>query len=240
MFNQIRSWYAKTYKKREGRIGSKYNKILKVYDKFLDYAKIKNSGKVLDVGCGGGWLLEPAKRRGLDVYGIDMSFPPLKIAKDQKIKNLCVARGEKIPFKDDVFDFVTCLGSLQYFEYIRKGLHEMKRVCKKNNTLCIMVPNINFWLWKIKPEKGMKMRNLKNVKGWKNLNEGSGLKLTFKQWKTLLEENNLKIIRVYKDRYPSRILNDLKSLLKRILLEPIWYITPFKYCYQFIFICKSS
>jgi len=47
----------------------------------LDYLGAQKGRKLLDVGCGTGFLLLAAFKRGLKTYGIDISEEAIKIAK---------------------------------------------------------------------------------------------------------------------------------------------------------------
>jgi len=46
----------------------------------LDLLQLKN-GKILNVGCGGGYLLSLAERKGLTTYEIDISKRAVEIAR---------------------------------------------------------------------------------------------------------------------------------------------------------------
>ncbi len=85
---------------------------------------IKNSDKLLDVGCGTGSYLGIF---GCNVFGIDPSKGLLKKNKHPNTQ----AGAEKIPFADNSFDIVTCITAIHLFKDIEKGLLEMKRVGKK-------------------------------------------------------------------------------------------------------------
>ena len=75
---------------------------------------------VLDAGCGGGAL--PAKMLHLeaDVVGLDLSLSSLKIVSKMLKEHdwpkplLVNADIENVPFRDEVFDVITCWGVLHH------------------------------------------------------------------------------------------------------------------------------
>lgn len=81
---------------------------------------IKESGTVLDVGCGTGAFLKQLVKRNknsnLQVFGIDASAGMLKRALKKKIPNanFQIAQAEDIPFPNDYFDLITCVDSFYY------------------------------------------------------------------------------------------------------------------------------
>ncbi len=52
--------------------------------------------------------------------------------------------GESLPFEDDSFDVVTCIGSLEHFPDPAAGAGEMARVLRPGGTAVIFVPNLFF------------------------------------------------------------------------------------------------
>jgi 2-polyprenyl-3-methyl-5-hydroxy-6-metoxy-1,4-benzoquinol methylase len=57
-----------------------YNKLLNYFEKF----RVNNN--ILDVGCGRGLILEIAKKRGWNVYGLETSDAAIKICEEKGIK----------------------------------------------------------------------------------------------------------------------------------------------------------
>lgn len=99
---------------------------------------------VLDVGCGTGMFSRNLARKAKWVFGIDISAGSLKKAQhnkfNEKIKNLTFARAdvENLPFKNETFDSISCIGALQLFPDTEKALTEMNRVLKKGGRLVVM------------------------------------------------------------------------------------------------------
>ncbi|RLG93988.1 hypothetical protein DRO29_07040 [Candidatus Bathyarchaeota archaeon] len=86
--------------------GSRVDVALKLLDK---------GERLLDIGCGDGTLGYFAKNKYKEVYGVDISEEALKIAEKRGIivekVNL---NEEKLPFKNEYFDAVTCLDVIEH------------------------------------------------------------------------------------------------------------------------------
>lgn len=91
------------------------------------------SRRVLDIGCGGGFLTEEIAKFGLETTGVDPSVPSLQTAREHaKALNLAITyqegAGEKLNFADDCFDMVFCLDVLEHVRDYRAVVAEISRV----------------------------------------------------------------------------------------------------------------
>ncbi len=96
--------------------------------------------KVLDVGCGGGFLSEELDKIGLNVIGVDPSKESINIARQHAVtKNLNIeykeSFGETLPFEDSVFDMVFCCDVLEHVNDVNKVISEISRVLKTGGLL---------------------------------------------------------------------------------------------------------
>lgn len=130
---EIKSWYDHIYWS-EGAHYRPYDTYLPI----IEYLKAQPGAKLLDVGCGGGRLLMVAQERGLGAFGVDLSSSGAELARSFAPKAyIVVSNGERLPFPDNSFDYLTCLGSLEYFLDIEAGVREITRVCKAGAGVCI-------------------------------------------------------------------------------------------------------
>ena len=112
------------------------------YARCLALAKPKTGDRVLDVACGGGYLLMEAERAGLRSFGIDIADAALARAKRFAPKSdLRRGDAEALPYADGSFEIVTCLGSLEHFLDPPKALEEMRRVLAPGGRAIVVVPN---------------------------------------------------------------------------------------------------
>lgn len=117
------------YKFIPGRWTSVAKKLIKKY-------KLKDTSKILDVGCGKAFLLYEIKKilPNIKVVGFDISRHGIKSAPDQIRKNLFIHKAQnKYPFKKKEFDLVISLGCLHNLEIneLKVALSEINRVAKK-------------------------------------------------------------------------------------------------------------
>jgi SAM-dependent methyltransferase len=205
------------------------------YPVFLDLLDAKPGTRLLDVSCGAGSLLAAARDRGIEAVGIDLSDEAVRLAKRvAPTAEVAVGAGEALAFSDRTFDYVTCLGSLEHFLDMGKGLEEMKRVAKPHARFCIMVPNQDFIGWKVLGHQGTAQQDI---------NEHL---LPLGAWRQLFERHGLAVLRVVPDRWHAvrwRTPNGGKGAAARFVigpaLEAAWRLVPLRWQYQFVFVLGS-
>ena len=124
----------------------------------IEHYGIRAGDKVLDIGCGKGFLLYEISLLvpGVEIYGIDISNYAIENAKEEIKDRLQVANATQLPFPDNHFDFVfsiTTLHNLHNYD-LDKALREMERVGKRNKYLCVEsyrneVEKANLLYWQV-------------------------------------------------------------------------------------------
>jgi demethylmenaquinone methyltransferase/2-methoxy-6-polyprenyl-1,4-benzoquinol methylase len=101
---------------------------------------VERGEKVLDLACGSGILFGELSKKFNTVVGLDYSLPMLLVAKEKRIPNAYLVRGDalKLPFKGETFDTVVVSLGLRHFEDTESSLREIFRVLKKGGTLHIL------------------------------------------------------------------------------------------------------
>jgi len=134
--------YGKDYwdgKRRYGYGGYSYipNLLEPIAIKIIKNFNLSNNSKILDVGCGKGFMLYEIKRLlpKITVKGFDISAYAIKNAKQEVKEKLFVHKAQdKYPFKNKYFDLVisfNCLHNLKIYE-IKEAVSEINRVAKKS------------------------------------------------------------------------------------------------------------
>ncbi len=100
------------------------------------------SARILDVGCGRGWMLKTLKDHGWECFGTEFSEESSKHA--QKLLGNTVYTVSDIAdcrFPDNHFDVVTLWHVLEHLPNYLDVLQEIKRILKPRGVLIIEVPN---------------------------------------------------------------------------------------------------
>ena len=112
----------------------------------LEY-NLKKNQKILDIGCGKGFLLfEMLKiNPNLNIVGIDISKYALRNAKKHnKISYKLLKAQDKLPFKKNEFDLTISLGTLHNLEIydLKKSINDINKVSKKSYIMVESYRNI--------------------------------------------------------------------------------------------------
>ena len=130
----------------------------KVARKLIEHYQLKNDAKILDIGCGKGYLLFDLMKLlpDLNVYGLDVSRYAVENSKKEIKETITVGNATNLPFKDDFFDLVISINTLHCLEAqdLYKALKEMERVGKKDKYLCVESyrnenEKANSYLWSV-------------------------------------------------------------------------------------------
>jgi len=143
-YRDVQNAYDEAYK--HGRPFRNPSWFIKQLKEIITARKI--AGSLLDIACGDGHFISQFTDH-YKCYGVDISKEAIKKAKNTVKAKFYVSKAEKLPFSNNMFDFITCLGSLEHFVDIDKSLGEMKRTAKKNATIIIHVPNSYYLIHKI-------------------------------------------------------------------------------------------
>ena len=106
-------------------------------------ARVSPGSNILDIGCGTGHLAGELMQRGYTACGVDLSEAMVEYAREHYDRDrFRVGDIEQIPFPDNTFDAVMCLGVMEYLEKDEPALREIWRVLKPGGRAVITTPNI--------------------------------------------------------------------------------------------------
>ena len=98
-------------------------------------------GRVIDVGCGPGWLLREFDARGWEAMGTELSSTAASFARDELKLNVESHELRDLKFPDRHFDAVTLWHVLEHMPEPSALLREISRVLKPGGVLLVGVPN---------------------------------------------------------------------------------------------------
>jgi len=101
--------------------------------------------RVLNVGCGTGGFNVAAEQAGADTFGIDTNPDAVTICRLRAIDGgggrYARAQAEALPFRDNVFELVYCVSTLEHVADVGLTLREMVRVLRPGGTLFLYSPS---------------------------------------------------------------------------------------------------
>ncbi|MGZ3808504.1 MAG: bifunctional 2-polyprenyl-6-hydroxyphenol methylase/3-demethylubiquinol 3-O-methyltransferase UbiG, partial [Bacteriovorax sp.] len=117
-----------------------------IINKIKEHSYLRPTAKVLDVGCGAGFLSNELAKEGLQVTGVDLSVESLKIAQAHDSTSSVhyqTADAYKLPFADQSFDVLTAMDLLEHIEKPDEAIIEFARVLKPNGLFIFHTMNRN-------------------------------------------------------------------------------------------------
>ena len=182
---KIRNFYNRIYYKN----AMPGKKIPGHFKRLATKLHIQEGQQVLDVACGKGQWLQAVHRLGGITAGIDISSKAIDICRAVlQDGEFYVGPAEKLPFGNNRFHVVSCLGALEHFIDPQQALKEMVRTATKEAIFLILVPNAGFLIRRLGLYRGTAQADIKeewrSLDDWKRLFESAGLQVE-KAWKDL-------------------------------------------------------
>jgi len=130
--------YIRERTERRASYEKQYRSRLKRIERFAP-----ERGKLLDVGCGGGFFLQAARARGWTPHGIDIVPEFIRFAREElKIEAADCASLAGNRFADGRFDVVTLWDLIEHLRQPLACLREINRILRPGGQVVIWTPNV--------------------------------------------------------------------------------------------------
>lgn len=117
----------------------------------LDEGCIARSARIVDIGCGIGYLLQRFREEisaEFELWGIDVSSEAISIGRRRfpdLSPKLIAGNGAHTPFEDGFLDVLVSYGAYEHFQNPRLALAEGSRILRSNGYFFMMMPTLGIY-----------------------------------------------------------------------------------------------
>ncbi len=174
-------WYFEkkyAYTRKRAPVQRHYAWILQWADRAGQFAVLRGRGKfALDVGCAYGYVVEFLSRLGYHAFGTDISKFALNQANTLGYRDLCLSSAERLPFRRNLFDLVTCFEVLEHLNEPERTISEICDILKPKGVLIITTPIVTpsgYLIPLLAKEKLSSHPSMKQPQAWTNILRKTG------------------------------------------------------------------
>lgn len=112
---------------------------VKVAKDIIEFFNLKPHAKILDIGCGKGFLVYDLLKHGMDAYGLDISEYAIKNSPFTIRNRLKTGTAKKLPYQDKSFDLVLSINTIHNLPRagVITALQEIERVSRGNSYIVV-------------------------------------------------------------------------------------------------------
>lgn len=116
---------------------------IKSYNLLLDeFERYRNSNRILDIGCGRGWFLQEARKRGWEVFGTEYSDKAVEICEKSGVK-MKQGKLDASEFDNHDFDVITSFEVIEHINNPNEDLKEINKLLRKGGLFYCTTPNFD-------------------------------------------------------------------------------------------------
>jgi len=167
---------------------------------------IRTSGKILEIGCGYGFLLDTLNKNGYEAFGIEPSAHAFEFAKNRHgldVRNVLL---EEAKYPEDFFDIVILFDVLEHIEDVNIFLCTIKKYLKKGGHLLIGTGDIDSF------NARLSRNSWDYFSSWEHISFFSG-----KSIKYLLRQNGFRDVRIQRVSYKGSFFTNTKIIFAKII-----------------------
>lgn len=148
-------------------------------DQWLAALDLRHDSRYLDLSCGDMQMLAAAADITRHTRGLDFS-PAALMAGRERYGPLAVVQGDaqRLPFADDSFDRLSCIGSLEHYPDASAALREIRRALAPGGRVLFTVPNARWPFLRLWPDP-QPLHTIHELDGWRQLFAEHGFQVIF-------------------------------------------------------------
>ena len=127
-----------TYQRNERDLLARFDRDLASIERFA-----RPPGRLLDVGCGGGWFLSAASRQGWAAEGVDLDLAVLTVAR-QEGHRVEWATYDEVEYAPATFDVVTMFNVIEHMPNPIAALRKTREILRPGGLLVVETPTNDF------------------------------------------------------------------------------------------------
>ena len=154
--DEIDRFYAQHYYgKRNLRFKAPFELVIRQFrwQRSRKILRLMDPGRILDVGCGRGRMLDEFKRRGWETFGTELSEQATGFAREEFGLNVRAITLEDWGFEDNFFDVITLWHVLEHLPDPQGTLREVSRILKDDGLVVVSTPNFDSFQARVSKEK---------------------------------------------------------------------------------------
>jgi 2-polyprenyl-3-methyl-5-hydroxy-6-metoxy-1,4-benzoquinol methylase len=197
-------------------------------------------GRLLDIGCAMGFLLDEARKRGWKVVGTEVSSYSVTYAREKLNLEVYLGKLKELNFPTQFFDVVTMWDVIEHVASPLEELYEVHRILKPGGLISIITPDVDSLFAKFLHKRWEEFQRVKehlyffSKKTLKNMLEKVGFKICKVESATkyFYLGDIIKRLRVYDSFFTTIICNFIHKLRLekvRININPFTKLSVYAY-----------
>jgi 2-polyprenyl-3-methyl-5-hydroxy-6-metoxy-1,4-benzoquinol methylase len=123
---------------------------LSVQSILRELKRLKKFGRLLDVGCATGFLLDEARKYAWETHGVELSKWAVDYARNKfGLTNVSHTILKNAAYPSNYFDVVVLKDSIEHLIDPKSTLMEIRRILKPEGIICVNTPDISSLISKI-------------------------------------------------------------------------------------------